>query len=108
MNTKHTIIISAATCLVVNFALWLLGSLIWPIGFIAFWLGTGHLSWLIEKSYASWRHYEHILNSERIGHYLFGPIWMILNFFEYKESILSGKNWFPKIRNPFVWTKDDN
>lgn len=99
---KTTIITSAVTCLLVNFLIWLLGWMIWPIVWLGLWIGAGHLSWLMEKNFSSWRVYEDILKRDRYMHYLGGVVWMTFNLLGYGGEILS-KYKLPSIRNPFIW-----
>lgn len=99
MTLKKTILISAATYLVLNFILWLLGSLIWPIILIGLWFGAGHLSFFLEEKYSNWE-------CPRFPAYLFGPIWMVFICIDYRKQILK-ENWLPKIRNPFVWPQKE-
>lgn len=106
MTTKTAIITSAATCLVVHFLLWLLGWLVWPLAFLGLWIGAGHLSWVMQKNFDYGRDKDFISKSKPL-HYLGGIVWMVLSFLEYSGEILS-KYKLPSIRNPFVWTKDDN
>ena len=99
MTTKKVILLSAAICLAINLIVWLLGWLIWPIGFLAVWLSCGYLGWRIDKKYTRCSH--------DLGMSLyFGPICLMCAFFDYKREILAEIG-FPKFRNPFVWAEKE-
>lgn len=99
MTTKKVILLSAATYFALNTITWLIGWLIWPIGFLAVWLSCGYLAWRIYKKYTGC--------SRDLGMFLlFGPLWLMCVFFDYKEEILAEIG-FPKFRNPFVWAEKE-
>lgn len=96
MTTKKTIIISAATCLVVNLALYLMGWLVWPL----LWVGCGYLACFLDKKYS----YSPMDGSLKFAFYLIGPIGLIIALVCLSDRIIEDyKVKFPKIRNPFFW-----
>lgn len=106
MTIKNTILISAATHLVLNFIIWTLGWMIWPVIIICIWMICGHLGWMIEKNFAPWKDNPRLLYMGRWSQYALGPVSVLYQVMEYGSDIFSMPI-FPKFRNPFVWQQKE-
>lgn len=103
MTIKNTILISAATYLVLNFAIWALGWMIWPIAWLAMGYGSAKVwDWMCRKS-----GFKGIESGEKAVAIFFGPIIGILAFILEGYKFVSWPNWLPTIRNPFVWPQKE-
>lgn len=106
MNIKTTILISAATFFVLNFILWAVGWLIWPI----IWASSG----IALLKLGDWLSVAQIQSPWWIKTLaaLLGPIMILAlvissfsgEFFDFKKlGILN----LPKVRNPFIWPEKE-
>jgi hypothetical protein len=102
MTTKKVILLSAATYFALNTITWLIGWLIWPIGFLAVWLFLGHIA----RKMSSLTH----IKDDKAWNYiicnLVPPIVIMILFLEDSEKFLKRFN-LPKFRNPFVWPEKE-
>lgn len=105
MTLKNAILISAATYFVLNFILWAMGWLVWPV----LWIASGYASikvweWSNRERY---NFFYGLDVGEKIICLTMGPILGIVAFFLDGVHTVSWPKWFPKIRNPFIWPEKE-